>query len=133
MKKIYLLVLIIFAVFSTFAESDQDAVELKGKILIENRIHAELMVNGEIYSLSIPRPILFTIKEGEEITVKGYKTANNRYCYYGYDNDNVNNSNHIFVTEITVNGKTINIDEEFRKNRRKDGYECHRNGKGRGY
>ncbi len=115
MRKIVPLILVglLAAVFS-FAEgqaerqSGADKVTVTGKVYLQNRLHPELQSGGQQYLLMVPRRLTWNldIKEGEQVTVEGYKVPGPRY-------GSAPEAVYLRVTQASIQGKTYNVDDYF--------------------
>jgi hypothetical protein len=129
MRKIFTISLFtLLSVFLTFSLTEKDKITLKGKVITQNRQFAELKSDNKDYVLMMPRNYLFEMKDNDSVEVQGYKIdknafpPNNRMGQFSGDGDL------FYVTKLTVNGKTIDIEKE------KDSFRNDRMGQfGRGY
>lgn len=79
-----------------------------GKLKLEDNNRAELVTGDETYELMYPYYYTYNldIKDGQEITVKGYDVPAYRWSPDGDDK-------HIRVTEATIDGKTYELDNSY--------------------
>jgi hypothetical protein len=116
MKRIVLISVILavttFAMFS--AATADEKVNLKGTLLVTNKIHPELK-SDKNYLLLFPKFTLTDVKEGDAAEVEGFKISGNLLASMGCNavqNDTSKDQEYVMVSKITVNGKTIDIEKE---------------------
>ncbi len=131
MKRITLLAFFLILSIGLMNAADEK-IQLKGKLNVVNRIHPELNAGGKVYELLIPRFIVKSLKDGEEISVEGTKTAPTlrKGDFFAEEETSSSNREFIAVEKITARGKTLDVTklrDEMPRNRRMMG---HRNGMG---
>jgi hypothetical protein len=114
MKRNLIITLIsILTVFSIFSLNEKDKVTLKGKVTVQNRLHAELSADSKVYILMLPRYYLNDMKDNDAVEVEGYKLDKNSFpntnMLSQYDKPN---TELFYVTKITAGGKTIDVEKE---------------------
>lgn len=120
MNKIMLLLslLLIFSI-SIFAE--ENVTSLKGTIKYDSSIHSKLVTQEETYALMLPRFLLTDIKEGENIEVEGYVIDEKMLAHCGYASEKTDNEKLFYVTKLTYNGKTVDVNDQ-KGGMMRDGY-----------
>lgn len=109
-KMIFLLSLLLVLSITVFAV--ENITTLKGAIKYDNSIHSEISVGEKTYELMMPRYLLVDIKEGENIEVEGYVIDEKTLSCCGYNFQKEGDEELFYVTKLTYNGKTVNVDEQ---------------------
>jgi hypothetical protein len=119
MKKSLVFVLIMAAAFAAFSAGTSDEkVTLKGSISVTNKLHPELKSGNSTYLLMLPRYLLNDVKEGDTVEVEGYKFSKD-FVGSMMKNSQASlpkDSEFIFVSKVTYNGKTVDVQNEKGKN-----------------
>lgn len=81
-----------------------EKVTVTGKVFLQNRAHPELTSGSQQYLLLVPRRLTWglEVKEGEQVTVEGYKTTAPRW---GASPDAV----YLQVTGATIQGRQYDL------------------------
>ncbi len=113
MKKIMLL-LSFLLVFSILAFGAENVITLKGTIKYDSSIHSKLVAQDATYELMLPRFLLVDIKEGENIEVEGIVVDEKTLAFCGYfsQKENTGNEKFFYVTKLTYNGKTVDVNDQ---------------------
>ena len=120
MKKIIFL-LSLLLVFSFLAFGEEKVTTLKGTIKYDSSIHSKLVTQGETYELMMPRFLLVDIKEGENIEVEGYAVDEKTLARCGYTLQKEGSEKFFYVTKLTYNGKTVDVNDQ-KGGMMRDGY-----------
>ena len=77
---------------------------MTGKVFLQNRAHPELTSGSQQYLLLVPRRLTWglEVKEGEQVTVEGYKTTAPRW-------DASPDAVYLQVTKATIQGKQYDL------------------------
>lgn len=85
-----------------------EKLTVTGKVSLLNRAHPELASGSQQYLLMVPRRLTWglDVKEGEQVTVEGYKVAAPRW-------ETVPNAVYLQVTKATIKGKQYDLADYF--------------------
>ena len=94
----------------------EDITKVTGILKLVQNGHTELIAGNETYELIYPYRLSYDadLKDGMEITVKGFMAENMRF-----DNDEL--TNNLMVQSATIDGQTYNIIESMANNYGKNG------------
>jgi hypothetical protein len=87
-----------------------EKISVSGPVHFEDRHHPEIESGGVEYELLVPRSALLNIdiKEGQTVTVEGYKTEG--MCC----EERGENEVHLWVTKANIDGKEYDLGEDLR-------------------
>ena len=114
MKRTIITIVILLAAFSLFSATADQKVTLKGSITTANRIHPELKSGTGTYQLMLPRYLINDIKDGDTVEVEGFTLSEEfvKTMSPNFKNGTVGTGDFIFVSKITYNGKTVDVQNE---------------------
>jgi hypothetical protein len=123
MRKSFIIALLtLLTVFSVFSLDPKDKVTLKGTVTVQNRMMAEFKAGGKDYLLMLPRYYLADMKDNDNIEIEGYKYTYNGFpCGPAFEKNLKQGTEVIYVSKLTLNGKTIDIEKERDSFRKGDG------------
>ena len=84
-----------------------------GQIQIVNRIHPVIKNGSESYELMVPRFDVYQsgVKEGQTVTVKGYKVDGMVWGPYAANAQNADTTPVLLVSSATIGGKTYDLQQ----------------------
>ena len=115
-RNILIMLVIAVATLTTVsALAAQEKVNLKGTVLVSNRLHPELKSDNKNFVLLLKGYRLTDVKDNDKIEVEGFKMTKefmDTLGIGGHRNPTLTSENVIVVSKVIIGGKTIDIAKE---------------------
>lgn len=115
-RNILIMLVVAVATLTTVsALAAQEKVNLKGTVLVSNRLHPELKSDNKNFVLLLRGYRLTDVKDNDKIEVEGFKMTKelmDTLGIGGHRNLTLTSDNAIVVSKVTIGSKTIDIVKE---------------------